>query len=154
MRNRLLLIAILFIPLIVAAFFLQHHYGYVNPRRIYTEAERAELIKHANEGDVQSSWRLYTYYSFVDYSPKEMERWLAIGANKGDVRSIYSLAFFYVSDDSVDKDFVKAEHWANVLAEHDEKKANEIRREIERVRGEEKSTAIRRNEQGGTGARP
>ena len=83
-----------------------------------------------------------------------MERWLAIGANKGDVRSIYSLAFFYVSDDSVDKDFVKAEHWANVLAEHDEKKANEIRREIERVRGEEKSTAIRRNEQGGTGARP
>jgi TPR repeat protein len=146
MRNRLLLIAVLSILLIAAGFWLRDRYGYVNPRRIYTEAERAELIEHANEGDLQSSWRLYTYYSFVDYSPKEMERWLTIGASKGDVRSIYSLAFFYVSDDSVDKDFVKAEYWADVLAEHDEKKAHEIRREIERVRREEKSTAVRRNE--------
>ncbi len=136
MRNRLLLIAVFFALLISAGFWLRDHYGYVNPRRIYTETERAELVKHANEGDVQSSWRLYEYYSFVDYSPKEMERWLTIGANKGDIRSIYSLAFFYVSDDSVDKDFVKAEHWANVLDEHDEKKADEIRREIERVRRE------------------
>lgn len=135
MRRRLLLIAAVALGLVICGFVLWSKHKYLDPYRPIDESEYAGLVDAAERGDVDSGWRLYLFHSFVDYSPEKMERWLLVGANNGDVRSIYSLAFFYVSEDVNVIDFEKAEYWADVLAKYDNVKAAEIKNEIERVKG-------------------
>lgn len=145
MRSRLLLIAAgVIVVFTLSLVWVRDRYGHVNPKQVYSQAERAELIERANAGDAKASWRLYLYYSFVRYTPEQREKWLMVGANAGDDRAIYSLAMFYANVDSQLMDLEKASHWADVLEKHDAEEAKSVRREIERVRSGQ--TAVRRNE--------
>ena len=68
-----------------------------------------------------------------------MEKWLEVGANKDDARSIYTLAFFYTTTQPPYRNLNKATGWADVLEKHNSEEAKEIRREIERVRKQQSS---------------
>jgi hypothetical protein len=135
MQRRLLLIAIVLIVVsAVSVLWIKNRYGHINPKQVYSEAERTELIMRANAGDAKASWRLYLYYSFVRYDPEQREKWLLVGANAGDERAVYSLAMFYANVDSQRMDLEKASKWADVLENYDAEEAKGVRREIERVR--------------------
>jgi hypothetical protein len=135
MQRRLLLTAIVLVfASAVGVLWIKDHYGHINPKQVYSEAERTELIRRANAGDVKASWRLYLYYSFVRYDPDQREKWLLAGADAGDERAVYTLAMFYANVDSQRMDLKKASQWADVLEKYDAEEAKGVRLEIERVR--------------------
>ncbi len=139
MRSRLLLISVVFILIAAIGYiWAQNRYGHIDPKEIYSKEERAELALQADRGDARASWRLYLYYSAIEKNPKQREKWLLVGANLGDDRSIYSLAMLYANVDSQLLDLQKATHWANVLAQYDAEEAESVMQEIEFVRRTQK----------------
>ena len=137
MRIRLLLIAAFLTAAIILGFpSLQNHFGYINPKQNYTQDEIVELSERAEKGDSRAVKRLYLYYASVNYSPKNMEKWLLIGAKQKNIDSMYALAFFYISENAPKKDVKKAQFWADELANYDQKKAVQIREEINRLNQE------------------
>lgn len=142
MRSRLLLVTTgLIVIAALALIWARHHYEYVDPKQVYSETERAELIERADAGDTKASWRLYLYYSFVRYAPEQREKWLTVGAKAGDDRAIYSLAMLYANMDSQRMDLEKASRWADVLEKQDAEGARDVRRSIDRARGDQASKA-------------
>jgi hypothetical protein len=137
MRKRLLLIGL---PLILVALavllWARDRYAFVSPHTTYSDAELQKMFVSADNGDLEASWRLHNYYAFVAHSPKDMEKWLQVGAKRNDERSIYTLAFFYATAEAPYRNLEKASYWADNLEKIDPEEAKVIRREIERVRSE------------------
>lgn len=134
MRTRLSKIIFAALGVLIISFLsysiLKERYGYKDPRAVYSPDEMQSLIQDAAGGDTSASWKLYIYYRFVEYSPVKMEKWLLVGANAGDVRSIYALSLFYVSSDLPNPNFEKSLYWANEMLKYDVEKHDELEREI------------------------
>ena len=135
MRKRLLLtLLVLAVTALAVLLWARGRYAFVSPHTSYSDAELNEMAASAKNGDLEASWKLHNYYAFVKHSPKDVEKWLEVGAIKNDKRSIYTLAFFYASADPPYQNLEKATQWTSILEKHDPDGAKTMRREIERVR--------------------
>lgn len=85
------------------------------------------VIRKANLGDADSSFKLHHHYRFYERSQEDADRWLLMAARQGHVVSQYNLAVAFYKKSELDE----ALHWASLAKENGEDKAQSLIEKIE-----------------------
>lgn len=80
------------------------------------------VIREANSGDADSSFRLHHHYRFYEKSQEEAYRWLLMAARQGHVISQYNLAVTFYKKNELDE----ALHWALLARKNGDDKAEKL----------------------------
>lgn len=80
------------------------------------------VIRKANLGDADSSFKLYHHYRFYEKSQETADQWLFMAARQGHVVSQYNLAVAFYKKEELDD----ALHWALLAKSNGDGKAEKL----------------------------
>lgn len=98
-----------------------------------TKEQLFRLQKKSHDGDAEASKKLWLFYEFAVRDPVKAEEWLEKAAEQGLTVAQINLAVVFSREASPQYNLQKAKYWATKAAEHGEKMARRLLKEIERL---------------------